>query len=85
MAQENRPSQARFLCRVCGYENHADVVGALNVLKKGMKTIEGQDTVDASTGREAVARIACEVNGAARPSAAGTHRSVKEEVLPCAA
>ena len=85
VAKENRPSQARFQCQACDYENHADVVGAINVLNRGMKIIEGQDTVDASTGRETVARIACEVNGAAMPSAAGTHRSVQEGPYSCAA
>ena len=85
VAKENRPGRACFRCQVCGYENHADVVGAMNILERGMKMIEGQDTVDASTGRETVARIACRVNGATRPSAAGTHRSVQEDPLPCAA
>lgn len=85
VAQENRPSQARFRCQACGYENHADVVGAMNVLRRGLKKIEGQDTADASAGRDTVARIACEVNGEVRPSAAGTHRSVQKELSPCAA
>ena len=85
VAKENRPSQARFQCQACGYENHADVVGAINILHRGMKIIEGQDTVDASTGRETVARIACEVNGAATPSTAGTRRSVQEGLFSCAA
>jgi putative transposase len=37
--------------------------------------LEGQDTTDASVECESTARIACEVNGAVMPSAAGTHRS----------
>ena len=37
--------------------------------------IDGQDTADASAGCESTARIACEVNGEVRPSAAGTHRN----------
>jgi putative transposase len=32
---DNRKSQARFACVVCDYENHADVVGAINVLAAG--------------------------------------------------
>ena len=28
---ENRPQQALFLCVACGYANHADVVGAINI------------------------------------------------------
>jgi putative transposase len=75
VSADNRQTQARFACVECGYENHADLVGAINVLNRGMKMLEGQDTADASAGRKTAARIACEVNGAARPSATGTHRS----------
>ena len=88
---DNRKTQAKFLCVQCGYENHADVVGAINILEKGLKTLEGQDTADASAGRNkaadgcSAARIACQVNGAVMPSAAGTHRSVQEGPFPCAA
>ena len=35
MAAENRQTQARFECIDCGYENNADVVGAMNVLARG--------------------------------------------------
>lgn len=79
-SKDNRTTQARFACVSCGYENHADVVGAINILNRGMQRlrVEGQDTVDASTGcvnNSRTAQIACEVNGAVRPSAAGTRRS----------
>jgi putative transposase len=57
IAKENRQSQARFACMECGFEEHADVAGAINVLRAGH------------------ARFACEVSGAVRPPAAGTHRS----------
>ena len=33
--KENRPTQAKFECRQCGYTNNADVVGAINVLNWG--------------------------------------------------
>ena len=33
--KENRPTQAEFKCRQCGYTNNADVVGAINVLNRG--------------------------------------------------
>ena len=33
--KENRPTQAKFECRQCGYTNNADVVGAINVLNRG--------------------------------------------------
>lgn len=75
VSAENRPTQARFSCVECGFEENADLVGAINILNRGMKMLEGQDTADASAGCASIARIACEVNGAARPSAAGTHRS----------
>jgi putative transposase len=32
---ENRPTQAKFECVDCGYQNNADVVGAINVLARG--------------------------------------------------
>ena len=35
IAQESRQTQARFACVDCGYQNHADVVGAMNVLARG--------------------------------------------------
>lgn len=57
ISRDNRKTQALFKCMGCGYENNADHVGALNVLRAGH------------------AQFACEVSGAARPPAAGTHRS----------
>ena len=72
----NRRTQARFLCVRCGYAGHADEISAINIFSRGIHWLrdEGQDTVDASTGRETAARIACQVNGAVMPSAAGTLR-----------
>lgn len=35
VSAENRQTQARFCCVMCGYENHADLVGAINVLAAG--------------------------------------------------
>src|SRR6202790_5383030 len=37
VAAQNRTSQAKFKCVQCGYENHADVVGAMNVLARGYR------------------------------------------------
>ena len=34
-AKDNRQTQANFECVKCGYQNNADVVGAINVLKRG--------------------------------------------------
>ena len=56
VSAENRKTQARFRCVTCGFEENADIVGAINILRAGH------------------ARLACEVNDAARSSAAGTHQ-----------
>jgi len=56
VSADNRRTQAEFRCVECGFEENADVVGAVNVLRAGH------------------ARLACEVSGAVRPPAAGTHR-----------
>jgi putative transposase len=76
VSKDNRQTQAKFACVECGFEENADVVGATNILSHGMRILgdEGQDTAEASAGYESAARIACVVNGAARPSAAGTRR-----------
>ena len=37
VSAENRQTQARFVCVECGYENNADVVGAINILSRGMQ------------------------------------------------
>lgn len=36
IAKENRESQAVFKCVACGHQAHADHVGALNVLRRGL-------------------------------------------------
>ena len=59
-SKENRSTQSAFACVQCRFEEHADVVGAINVLRAGH------------------AQFACEVSGAVRPPAAGTHRSDSE-------
>ena len=35
VSSENRKSQAQFVCVECGYREHADLVGAINVLRAG--------------------------------------------------
>ena len=50
---KNRPKQAVFDCVQCGYEENADVVGAINVKKKGRTGPTAHDKK----------RSACEVNG----------------------
>ncbi|MGV8899319.1 MAG: zinc ribbon domain-containing protein [Burkholderiaceae bacterium] len=39
ISKDNRLTQAKFLCVVCGYENHADVVDAINVLERGYRLL----------------------------------------------
>jgi len=77
VSAENRRTQERFACIECGFEENADLVGAINILSRGMQKLrdEGQDTADASAGCTRTAQIACEVSGAVRPPAAGTRRS----------
>lgn len=36
IARENRPTQEKFHRVSCGYNAHADTVGALNVLRAGL-------------------------------------------------
>ncbi|UOP04778.2 RNA-guided endonuclease InsQ/TnpB family protein [Conchiformibius kuhniae] len=38
-AKENRPTQARFACMKCAFAGNADVVGAMNVLKRGQAAL----------------------------------------------
>jgi putative transposase len=52
VAAENRATQARFHCVACGYEANADVVGAINILARGMEILAREE------GRDD-ARIAC--------------------------
>ena len=65
ISADNRLSQAAFMCVVCGHSENADRVAAKNIRERGLNSLKGQD----------YGRIACQVNGAVRPSAAGTHRS----------
>lgn len=76
VSAENRRTQEQFVCVVCGFAENADLVGAINILSRGIKSLrdEGQDMAHACAGCESTARIACEVSGAVIPPAAGTHR-----------
>jgi len=44
VAKENRKTQVRFACVSCGYENHADVVGAINILERGQRSLACADS-----------------------------------------
>lgn len=39
ISRDNRRTQGMFCCGNCGYENHADVVGAINVLARGYRVL----------------------------------------------
>jgi len=50
---DNRPTQSMFLCVACGYANHADVVGAINIKRAGhaQLTCEVNDALMSSATR----------------------------------
>ena len=80
VAAGNRPSQAVFLCQQCWYENHADAAAAINILDRALamlavepSELAATEEMESNQGPD-LARLACEVSGAARPPAAGTHR-----------
>jgi len=87
ISADNRRTQAKFECVECGFKDNADVVGAINILSRGMQLLrdEGRDTTDASVGMlagglPASARMACGSNGAGRrkqePTETTTHRVI---------
>ena len=39
VSADNRQTQAQFLCVECGYENNADLVGAINILERGHRLL----------------------------------------------
>jgi putative transposase len=41
VSKDSRQTQAEFRCVECGYENHADQVGALNILARGQALFAG--------------------------------------------
>jgi putative transposase len=47
VSKNNRLTQARFCCVLCGYEEHADLVGAINVLRAGHARIACGETASA--------------------------------------
>ena len=45
VSKDNRQTQAKFVCVDCGYENHADVVGAINILARGHRVLACGESV----------------------------------------
>lgn len=39
VSKENRQTQSRFVCVECGFAENADVVGAMNILERGMQIL----------------------------------------------
>ncbi|MFN3786628.1 MAG: RNA-guided endonuclease InsQ/TnpB family protein, partial [Thiothrix sp.] len=79
VSADNRQTQERFACVECGFEENADLVGAINILSRGMQLLrdEGQDTPHACGGMEALASVSPDGLWIEphRRSEAGTHRS----------
>jgi len=82
VSADNRPTQARFRCVACGGEENADLVGAINILSRGIQMWrdEGRDTINALIGMPAGNRLCVSPDGLwiepPRRSEAGTRRSV---------
>ena len=45
VSKDNRLTQAKFLCLGCGYELHADVAGAMNILARGHRVLACGESV----------------------------------------
>ena len=45
LSKDNRKTQAQFECVGCGYKNHADVVGAINILERGHRLLARGESV----------------------------------------
>jgi putative transposase len=67
VSKDNRQTQAQFLCLDCGYENHADVVGAINVLERGYRLLACGETRAARPLDEAGTHRSDRVNHHAAP------------------
>jgi putative transposase len=39
ISKHNRKTQSQFECVSCGYQNNADVVGAMNILERGHRLL----------------------------------------------
>jgi len=45
VSAENRQTQAKFACVDCGYEENADLVGAINILERGFRLLACGESV----------------------------------------
>ena len=44
-SKDNRKTQAKFECVGCGFEEHADLVGAINILERGYRLLARAESV----------------------------------------
>ena len=55
ISKENRKTQSEFRCLKCGYQGHADHVGALNILARGLSGISlWSESIDLTLKQEPV-------------------------------
>ena len=53
VSADNRRTQAQFLCVACGFEENADVVGAINVLERGHRLLAcGEQVQSGRSGKQ---------------------------------
>ncbi len=52
VSEDNRKTQALFKCVKCKYENHADVVGAMNILERGHRLLACGERVHLDRSRK---------------------------------
>jgi len=63
VSAESRRTQAKFACVDCGYENHADLVGAINILERGQRLLACGESVQSgySVKQEPTEATTCEL------------------------
>ena len=59
VSKDNRPTQARFSCIACGYAAHADLVGAVNILRAGHARIACGVNPERGQQQEPAGALAC--------------------------
>ena len=60
VSPDNRKTQAKFLCVECGHADHADVVGAINVLERGYRLLAcGETVLSADSMKQEPAKALC--------------------------
>lgn len=57
-SKENRQTQSEFECVSCGYNNNADIVGAINILARGHRAVaSGADALATAVNEEPSMRL----------------------------